>query len=225
MNVFTFPAIMALIFDLEQLIDMMSIGTLLAYSIVAICVLVLRYQDEDMKKDSTFSFSKAVKQIFNGNSYRVPNVLSSSVTKIGVVLFGIICILWCSLDKVFVFGSTDSNIALSVVGAALIVITVIIGCQPVSKIDLTFKVPLVPLIPCLSIFVNLYLMFQLDLHTWIRFIIWLVIGYFIYFAYGIRHSTQISRNRNHAKVAFKMQRTNEAYEPDWKIENGKSEKM
>ena len=216
---------MALIFDLDQLIDMMSIGTLLAYSIVAICVLVLRYQDEEMEDDIFVSLPKILKQFFNGNSYRVPNVLSSSITKIGVVLFSVICVLWCSLDKIFVFGSTDSIIALSVVGAVLILLLIVIGSQPVSTIELSFKVPLVPLIPCLSVFCNLYLMFQLDLNTWIRFLIWVAIGYIIYFVYGIRHSTQIKRNTNHAAAAIRMQRTNEAYEPDWKVENGKTGKM
>lgn len=51
-----------------------------------------------------------------------------------------------------------------------------------------FRTPLVPLVPILSIVICCYLMFSLPADTWLRLIIWMIIGVIIYFAYSYRHS-------------------------------------
>jgi APA family basic amino acid/polyamine antiporter len=51
-----------------------------------------------------------------------------------------------------------------------------------------FRTPLVPYVPVLGILVFLLLMVSLPLDTWIRLVVWLVIGFAVYFGYGIRHS-------------------------------------
>jgi basic amino acid/polyamine antiporter, APA family len=51
-----------------------------------------------------------------------------------------------------------------------------------------FKTPLVPLVPILGIVVSGLMMASLPLDTWLRLIIWLVIGMVIYFSYGRKHS-------------------------------------
>src|SRR2546427_2921683 len=51
-----------------------------------------------------------------------------------------------------------------------------------------FRAPFVPLIPILGILTCLLLMFSLPAENWWRLIIWLLIGFVIYFAYGRKHS-------------------------------------
>ncbi|HZT30786.1 MAG TPA: amino acid permease [Bryobacteraceae bacterium] len=51
-----------------------------------------------------------------------------------------------------------------------------------------FQTPLVPLVPILGIFISLLLMASLPLDTWLRLLIWLVVGLVIYFTYGRKHS-------------------------------------
>src|SRR5438309_1613494 len=51
-----------------------------------------------------------------------------------------------------------------------------------------FRVPLVPLVPILGIAICLLLMFSLPAENWLRLLVWLLIGFAIYFGYGRRHS-------------------------------------
>ncbi|MGW7408074.1 amino acid permease [Streptomyces sp. NPDC054833] len=51
-----------------------------------------------------------------------------------------------------------------------------------------FRTPWVPFIPVLSVAATLWLMLNLPAETWLRFAIWMVIGFVVYFAYGRSHS-------------------------------------
>ena len=51
-----------------------------------------------------------------------------------------------------------------------------------------FKTPLVPLVPIMGILICFGLMAALPGETWIRLLVWLVIGMAIYFGYGRKHS-------------------------------------
>nr|XP_020445129.1 high affinity cationic amino acid transporter 1-like [Monopterus albus] len=79
---------------------------------------------------------------------------------------------------------------LSVITVVCLILTFTVCRQPQSKAKLAFKVPLLPFIPVISMFVNVYLMMQLDKGTWIRFAIWMMLGFIIYFGYGIRNSAE-----------------------------------
>jgi APA family basic amino acid/polyamine antiporter len=51
-----------------------------------------------------------------------------------------------------------------------------------------FKTPMVPLVPILGIVVCGAMIYGLGWETWLRLVVWLVIGLFIYFGYGRSHS-------------------------------------
>ncbi len=51
-----------------------------------------------------------------------------------------------------------------------------------------YRTPLVPLVPILGILVCLGMMAFLDVETWIRLVVWLVIGFAVYFGYSRYHS-------------------------------------
>jgi APA family basic amino acid/polyamine antiporter len=56
------------------------------------------------------------------------------------------------------------------------------------ELERPFKTPWVPFVPIMGIIVSLGLMAGLKGLTWLRLIVWLVIGMVIYFTYGVKHS-------------------------------------
>ncbi|XP_072262285.1 cationic amino acid transporter 2 isoform X2 [Pyxicephalus adspersus] len=210
-------AIMAFLFDLKALVDMMSIGTLLAYSLVAACVLILRYQpglgyekpkgvpEKEMlsasERESMMNESQIMMLQEQGFSFRslmypasVPTEQSASVVS---TIVGLLAIIICALSVLTTYAVTaiynmeSWSIALLTIFVLLIcIIVLIIWKQPQNQHKVAFMVPLLPFLPVFSVLVNVYLMVQLSGDTWIRFSVWMALGFLIYFAYGIRNSVE-----------------------------------
>ncbi|XP_060871704.1 cationic amino acid transporter 2-like [Metopolophium dirhodum] len=240
--------IITALLNLEQLMNMMSIGTLLAYTIVCICVLILRYKndpdsDEFVKNqvidepETSSGFFKVVDKYFNlsnvDNANKETERVATTITVLYIctsALFSFVtvqheCVAtnhqWCddndsnssafqpgcvlntnNATTFFKHGCIENSIATyasAILAIGLLLLLLLLTRQPQSNKKLSFKVPLVPLIPCISILVNVYLMMKLDIITWIRFSIWLTIGLFIYVLYGMNNSAEGLKRKGELK--------------------------
>jgi basic amino acid/polyamine antiporter, APA family len=78
------------------------------------------------------------------------------------------------------------------IGTLLAFVLVCVGVLVLRRkrpdLDRPFRTPLVPLVPILGILSCLGLMATLPGDTWIRLLVWLLIGFVIYFGYSRKHS-------------------------------------
>nr|XP_057919287.1 cationic amino acid transporter 2 [Doryrhamphus excisus]XP_057919288.1 cationic amino acid transporter 2 [Doryrhamphus excisus]XP_057919289.1 cationic amino acid transporter 2 [Doryrhamphus excisus]XP_057919290.1 cationic amino acid transporter 2 [Doryrhamphus excisus] len=216
-------AIMAFLFDLKALVDMMSIGTLLAYSLVAMCVLILRYQPDgalerrgrgvcekdylnSVEGESELTESESHLNKLKAGSSALQTVLhppaspsehSSSVVNMAIC---VVVLLVCVISYLTTYHiESICGLKVWILASLTACLLIFSGCvfmicrQPQSTQKVSFMVPLLPFLPILSIFVNIYLMVQLSGDTWIRFSVWMVIGFLIYFGYGTWHSVERQR--------------------------------
>ncbi|CAH8501079.1 unnamed protein product [Schistosoma intercalatum] len=240
--------IMTAVFSLQDLVDMMSIGTLLAYTLVSVSVLLLRGQqmsigycigdtkdytevlmdDESWPADKLplSDLSTDLKQTNNSplpdnihldiSTYfrrcfkrelgqDKPSQTTELIYKINSYL--LLCFIFLGnlgillLDKLPEEVTKNMIVTIPIwtfVGLMILISIIICSAlarQPENKTPVAFKVPGVPWIPAISIFINVYLMVKLSGATWIRFLVWMIIGFTIYFGYGYWHSKERKRKK------------------------------
>ncbi|PZG26132.1 amino acid permease, partial [Spongiactinospora gelatinilytica] len=79
---------------------------------------------------------------------------------------------------------------------AFVVVSIAVIVLRRTRPDLprAFRTPVVPLVPILAVLASIYLMANLPVETWLRFLIWMAVGIAVYFVYGRRHSRVARRH-------------------------------
>ena len=105
---------------------------------------------------------------------------------ISSIVVGLFVAVFAALIPISVLGELVS------IGTLLAFVIVCAGVWIMRKrrpeMPRPFTTPWVPLVPIMGILISVGLMASLPLDTWLRLIIWLVIGMFLYFGYGRHHS-------------------------------------
>lgn len=157
-------AVPAFFFKMDFFVDLTSVGTFFAF--ILVCGGVLYLDQTGMSQYSKF---------------KVPYVNGKYLVGIGLVI-AVFCIIkfgqpvieeWKSLpiDQLL-----EHKLLTMIFWLTWLVLAVVSFIKNFS------------LLPIIGILINLYLMTELGVSNWKIFIIWLIIGLFVYFLYGKKHS-------------------------------------
>nr|CDS34089.1 cationic amino acid transporter,amino acid polyamine transporter i,amino acid permease associated region [Hymenolepis microstoma] len=220
-------AILTLLCDIHTLTEFLSIGTLIAFTIVCMNVCILRYCNSDYEEDTksvstmpTFmGDSKCEEGVYEMNAAefstqwpvgsikprfrRLATALHLSsvsaanpgwapVVALVVYVAGALGVAAVALAGAeYLVAGAWWSVILTIIFVFVAITAVFIMSIHVQNTSFdSFKVPFVPFVPCLCIFLNMCLIVKLSLMTWVRLIIWSAVGLIIYFTYGWWHSKE-----------------------------------
>lgn len=182
-----FVALPTLFLNLTEVTDLTSIGTLFAFIVVCAGVLIINKEDSEQgiveseegkvkrEKGKVKSEKCIVKEEKRG--FRVPYY--NSRTFLPPIVFIVLVLLFAlNFDGIAGFFKEYSKHNIPMYGF-------IICASYVVFISIRRSLSIIPV---LGLLINLYLITELGITNWMRFLIWLAIGIIIYFAYGIKNS-------------------------------------
>ena len=158
-------AIPTMFVNITEVTDLTSIGTLFAFILVSGGVLLLN--EKELNKQNAFKIP-----YINSQYYIIP-------------LWTIVILLTLYFNKSGLVEFLHFNSSWSLMQHKIPLLIYLISAIIISYFCLTRKLSLIPVI---SLLANFYLMTELGITNWMRFIIWLIIGLIIYFAYSRKRS-------------------------------------
>ena len=168
-------AVPSLFLNLTEVTDLTSIGTLFAFVLVSGGVLIM-----DNNKNDNGTRKGGFKVPYYNSRYILPPIWI-------VVLCFLFYLNWEGVYNFFNFNGDNYikegfwNVFKHQIPLFLFIIIAFI-------ITFAAIIKQYSIIPVLGLLTNLYLMTELGITNWLRFIIWLVIGLSLYFVYGFKHS-------------------------------------
>ena len=92
-----------------------------------------------------------------------------------IEMFGFAGMLHFLTHRIFK-GNVFVLIVFAFAGITIIITTLVLSSLPQNSQRLFFKVPMLPWVPVLGLFLNIYILYGLGNLTWIRFAVWMTIG-------------------------------------------------
>ena len=193
-------AILALLFNMQQLVEMVSMATITTYVMVSISVILSRYQP--FKNTSTyedhgaerkhswlrFSFSRRkdrdqtnprdhVTEACNASATELTSTIANVTVTIMILSMSALCVSLRIWIADLANNTEPITICFTTLYAFITVASlVVLGVQPQSTASVSFMIPAVPFLPALSIFINLMLLTMLHSFSYVRFASWMAVG-------------------------------------------------
>lgn len=159
-------AVPALFLNLTEVTDLTSIGTLFAFVLVSGGVLIL-----DSPQNNAFG----------NKGFRIPYI-NCRIFLIPIIVVFFVLLIWLNGNAVLGFFNIINwnDFTHKIPMFVFILFSLFITYLAIKR--------KYSLIPFLGLITNLYLMTELGITNWMRFLIWLILGLLIYFLYSRKHS-------------------------------------
>lgn len=160
--------VLAGLFNVSVLSHILSVGTLTGYSVVAACLVTLRFED------------KPAHQILSKWSRWTEGVFCLSI--IGC----------CGFIAGAIYRSEFSYFVMVIPVVIAIVASAALYLRQAYAVAPGFSCPGVPILPAVCIFFNIFLFAQLHIEAWVRFVVVSIIAVGVYAFYGQYHANPSS---------------------------------